>query len=78
MIHGDGYNHIERLDTRREIQEDMDETFDLVITNPPFDLPYEAKKHKELLKGFDLGRGRTSQGPSSSVGNAQPRAEAVP
>ncbi len=59
MIHGDGYNHIERADSLKELSGSMDGVFDLVITNPPFDLPI---KEKEILKQYATGRGRTSQG----------------
>lgn len=59
MIHGDGYNHIERADSLKDLPESMDGIFDLCITNPPFDLPIEEKG---ILKNYSTGSGRKSQG----------------
>lgn len=36
-------------------------TFDLVIGNPPFSAQTSLEKRSEVLQGFDLGAGRTSQ-----------------
>ena len=36
-------------------------TFDLAIGNPPFSAQASLEKRTEILQGFDLGAGRTSQ-----------------
>jgi type I restriction enzyme M protein len=48
IIHGDGYRNIYRQDSLNKKEsplKDEDESFDIVFTNPPFDLPSEHLEH---------------------------------
>jgi len=58
VIHGDGYDNIKIGDSLRMFERTDFNKFDVVITNPPFNLPIEDE---DILKRFDLGKGRNSQ-----------------
>jgi type I restriction enzyme M protein len=74
ILHGDGYEHVytgdsirenvfENTDARRinlsEFEEGKLPKFDVILMNPPFNLPYEDET---VLNRYELGRGRSSQG----------------
>lgn len=74
VLHGDGYEHIYTGDGIRDavfrntdgrdvdferIEQGELPKFDVILMNPPFNLPYEDAK---VLNRYELGRGRTSQG----------------
>jgi type I restriction enzyme M protein len=74
ILHGDGYEHIYTGDSiRDDIFENTDgrridvtaiergelPKFDVILMNPPFNLPYDDS---EALNRYELGRGKTSQG----------------
>lgn len=74
ILHGDGYEHIYSGDSIREdifentegcrvdltlIEKGTLPPFDVILMNPPFNLPYEDSS---ALNRYDLGRGRTAQG----------------
>jgi type I restriction enzyme M protein len=74
IIHGDGYEHIYEGDSiRDDIFENTDgmeidlkdiesgdlPKFDVILMNPPFNLPYEDSS---ALNRYELGRGRSAQG----------------
>jgi type I restriction enzyme M protein len=74
ILHGDGYEHIYTGDSVREsVFENTDgrlidlsaiekgdlRKFDVILMNPPFNLPYEDEA---VLNRYALGRGRSSQG----------------
>ncbi len=74
ILHGDGYEHIytgdsilddtfENTDGKRvditRIEKGELPKFDVILMNPPFNLPYEDAK---ALNRYELGRGRTAQG----------------
>lgn len=55
IIHGDGYRSIYRqdsLDKNKEPLHSMEGSFDIVFTNPPFDLPSEHLEH--IIKDYAL------------------------
>lgn len=55
IIHGDGYRNIYRQDSLEKSGEPLhseEEGFDIVFTNPPFDLPSEHLEHR--IKDFVL------------------------
>jgi len=55
IIHGDGYRNILRqdsLDKNAEPLHSMEEKFDIVFTNPPFDLPSEHLEH--IIGDYEL------------------------
>lgn len=74
ILHGDGYEHIysgdsirddvfentdgHRVDLRKVERGELPK-FDVVLMNPPFNLPYEEPT---ALNTYELGRGRTAQG----------------
>lgn len=57
IMHGDGYNNIYQGDslTNKNLPDGF---FDLVLTNPPFTIPYAFQN---VLNEYELGRGRDSQ-----------------
>lgn len=57
IMHGDGYNNIYQGDSLRN-EKILDNHFDLVLTNPPFTIPYAFD---DVLNQFELGIGRESQ-----------------
>ncbi|MDY6122682.1 MAG: N-6 DNA methylase [Porphyromonas sp.] len=57
IMHGDGYNNIYQGDSLRN-KKILDNHFDLVLTNPPFTIPYAFD---DVLNQFELGIGRESQ-----------------
>jgi type I restriction enzyme M protein len=74
ILHGDGYEHIYTGDSVREdvfentegrlmrlssIEDGTQPKFDVILMNPPFNLPYEDQS---VLARYKLGRGRTTQG----------------
>lgn len=74
ILHGDGYEHIYTGDSIRETRFENTEgrgvdisqiergdqpKFDVILMNPPFNLPYEDGT---VLNNYELGRGRESQG----------------
>jgi type I restriction enzyme M protein len=74
ILHGDGYEHIytgdsireshfENTEGRRvdlkEIERGDQPKFDVILMNPPFNLPYEDGT---VLNRYELGRGKGSQG----------------
>jgi type I restriction enzyme M protein len=63
IAHGDGYNHIyngDGLNPDGSIRygEVLEDTYDIVMTNPPFSLP---QKERQILDLFELGRNVDSQ-----------------
>jgi type I restriction enzyme M protein len=74
ILHGDGYEHIytgdsiredffENTDGRRtnfsEIEKNNSAKFDVILINPPFNIPYDDSA---ALNRYILGRGKASQG----------------
>ncbi|NET61128.1 MAG: N-6 DNA methylase [Symploca sp. SIO2E6] len=74
ILHGDGYEHIytgdsiredffENTDGRRQdfsrIEQNNAAKFDVILINPPFNIPYEDPAS---LNRYALGRGKTAQG----------------
>jgi type I restriction enzyme M protein len=74
ILHGDGYEHIYAGDSIREdvfentegrrvdltlIEKGDLPKFDVILMNPPFNLPYEDG---EVLNRYELGRGKSAQG----------------
>jgi len=74
ILHGDGYEHIytgdsirddlfENTDGRivdlRAVESEDLPKFDVILMNPPFNLPYEDSG---ALNRYELGRGKTAQG----------------
>lgn len=74
ILHGDGYEHVYTGDSIRErffentegrridlqaIERGEQPKFDVILMNPPFNLPYEDP---EVLNQYELGRGTTAQG----------------
>ena len=74
ILHGDGYEHIYTGDSIRDtvytntdgrivdlaqIEAGNIPKFDLILMNPPFNLPYDEA---EVLNKYDLGRGKSAQG----------------
>lgn len=74
ILHGDGYEHIytgdsiredffENTDGRRtdfsEIEQNNAAMFDVILINPPFNIPYEDPA---TLNRYYLGRGKAAQG----------------
>lgn len=74
ILHGDGYEHIytgdsirddffENTDGRRidisSIEQNDGAKFDVILINPPFNIPYEDSAS---LNRYDLGRGKATQG----------------
>ena len=74
ILHGDGYEHIytgdsiqadvfENMDSRivdlRQIESGELPKFDVILMNPPFNLPYEDVA---TLNRYELGRGKPAQG----------------
>lgn len=74
ILHGDGYEHIytgdsirddifENTDGRRinlrAVEEGELPKFDIILMNPPFNLPYQDSN---ALNKYALGRGKTAQG----------------
>lgn len=74
ILHGDGYEHIytgdsiredffENTDGRRtdfsEIEQNDAGKFDVILINPPFNIPYEDTA---TLNRYNLGRGKAAQG----------------
>lgn len=57
IMHGDGYNNIYQGDSLRN-EKILENYFDLVLTNPPFTIPYTFD---DVLNEFELGIGRESQ-----------------
>ncbi len=57
IMHGDGYNNIYQGDSlsNKKLPEDK---FNLVLTNPPFTIPYTFEK---ILRQYETGQGKTSQ-----------------
>jgi type I restriction enzyme M protein len=74
ILHGDGFEHVyagdsiagdvfentggRRIDLRLIEQGELPK-FDVILMNPPFNLPYDDAA---VLNRYELGRGRTSQG----------------
>ncbi len=74
ILHGDGYEHIYSGDSIRDdtftntdgrisdltrVERGELPKFDVILMNPPFNLPYEDSA---ALNRYDLGRGKASQG----------------
>lgn len=74
ILHGDGYEHVYTGDSIRErffentdgrrvdleaIERGDQPKFDVILMNPPFNLPYEDSG---VLNRYALGRGRSAQG----------------
>lgn len=74
ILHGDGYEHIYSGDSIREdvfentegrrvdltlIEKQELPKFDVILMNPPFNLPFEDGK---VLNRYELGRGKTAEG----------------
>ncbi|OCQ90656.1 restriction endonuclease subunit M [Nostoc sp. MBR 210] len=74
ILHGDGYEHIYTGDSIREdffentdgrrtnflaIEENNSTKFDVILINPPFNIPYEDSTS---LNRYILGRGKAAQG----------------
>ena len=57
IMHGDGYNNIYQGDTLRS-NKIKDDFFDIILTNPPFTIPYTFK---DVLSKYNMGIGRDSQ-----------------
>ena len=57
IMHGDGYNNIYQGDSLSN-DKIPDDKFNLVLTNPPFTIPYSFEK---VLKKYDMGENRASQ-----------------
>lgn len=57
IMHGDGYNNIYQGDSLKN-PEIPDNKFNLILTNPPFTLPY---KFTDVLNNYELGRDKESQ-----------------
>ena len=57
IMHGDGYNNIYQGDTLRS-DKLPDNSFDLILTNPPFTIPYEFS---DVLSTYEMGIGKESQ-----------------
>lgn len=74
ILHGDGYEHIYTGDSIREdffentdgrrtnfsaLEQSDDAKFDVILINPPFNIPYEDSN---TLNRYVLGRGKAAQG----------------
>lgn len=57
IMHGDGYNNIYQGDSLSNANI-PDNSFNLVLTNPPFTIPYTFEK---VLEKYEMGQNRTSQ-----------------
>ena len=73
ILHGDGYEHIYTGDSIRDdvfentegrrtdflrIEQNDDAKFDVILINPPFNIPYDDAS----LNKYELGRGKAAQG----------------
>lgn len=57
IMHGDGYNNVYQGDSLSNPNITND-TFNLILANPPFTIPYEFK---EVLDKYEMGKQRDSQ-----------------
>ena len=57
IMHGDGYNNIYQGDSLSNSNL-PDDKFNLVLTNPPFTIPYTFEN---VLEKYETGKGKTSQ-----------------
>lgn len=57
IMHGDGYNNIYQGDSLNN-DNILDNNFNLVLTNPPFTIPYTFGN---VLEKYEMGQNRTSQ-----------------
>ena len=57
IMHGDGYNNIYQGDSLSNKKLPND-TFNLILTNPPFTIPYTFK---DILNKYEMGQNRESQ-----------------
>jgi type I restriction enzyme M protein len=57
IMHGDGYNNIYQGDSLSS-DKIPDEKFNLILTNPPFTIPYTFEK---TLRRYEMGIGRQTQ-----------------
>lgn len=57
IMHGDGYNNIYQGDTLRSTRL-PDESFDLILTNPPFTIKYGFS---DVLSNYQMGLGKESE-----------------
>ena len=57
IMHGDGYNNIYQGDSLNN-SDIPDDSFNIVLTNPPFTIPYTFEK---VLEKYEMGENRVSQ-----------------